>query len=155
MHGTNKITTEFASQMMHMHFNGITGDLFVRYTVSLQSVCAAVPDQRYASVIPAGQILLVSVLGFASQRGDTFAGVEHDVTVAQLVAGLPLVRRIRASSTAATSINAKVYTDNRQLPDAALLHVPPAHRARSGSVPAHADLFFSPFAQNIATIHAR
>ena len=29
LNGTNKITAEFASQMMHMHFNGITGDLFV------------------------------------------------------------------------------------------------------------------------------
>ncbi len=132
---------------MHMHFNGITGDLFVQvYSFSSISLRGSTrPALRI--VIPAGQILLVSALRVRQPACDTFAGVEHDVAVAQLVAGLPLVRRIRASSLAATSINAKGYTDNRQLPDAALLHVPPAH-PRGQDQYRLTLTFFSPFAQN-------
>ncbi len=108
---------------MHMHFNGITGTSSSQvYSFSSISLRGSTRP-RYASVIPAGQILLVSALRVPSQRGDTFAGVEHDVTVAQFLLAWPLVRRIRASSLAATSITQKVYTDNRQLPDAAPLHV--------------------------------
>ena len=154
MHGTNKITTEFASQMMHMHFNGITGDLFVPGIQFLFNQFARQYPISVTSVIPAGQILLVSVLRFASQRGDTFAGVEHDVTVAQLVAGLAVGSAHQSFQPGGDFYQRKRFTQIIvSSPDAALLHVPPAHRARSGSVPAHADLF-SPFAQNIATIHA-
>ncbi len=135
---------------MHMHFNGITGDLFVP-GISFSSISlrgSTRPALRISN--SAGQILLVSALRVRQPAWRYFAGVEHDVAVAQLVAGLAVGRRIRASSLAATSINAKGLHNNRQLPDAALLHVPPAHRARQDQYRLTLT-FFSPFAQNIAT----
>ncbi len=93
--------------MMHMHFNGITGDLFVPgiqfSSISLRG--STRPALRISN--SSRQILLVSVLRVRQPAWRYVCGVEHDVTVAQLVAGLAVGSAIRASSLAATSINAK------------------------------------------------
>ncbi len=144
MHGTNKITTEFASQMMHMHFNGITGDLFIPgiqfSSISLRG--STRPALRISNSSRANSFGF-SVKGSPASVAIRFAGVEHDVTVAQLVAGLAVGSAHQSFQPGGDFYQRKRFTQIIVSSQTQPFYTFLQRIARSGSVPAHADLFLA------------